>query len=319
MSDTPPDNVELLADPMIDPTTQSVDALVSSLVVEDGWPDPAILREIVARGQASVAPLIALIERTTATELAAYQGVELLTIIGDPSALPAIAHVYRYSDDDTAESFGMSLPAFGAAALPHFLPLVGDRSLTWYQRAVAADIALDIAGNDPGLRRQVSEAFSVVLADYVAEVQNFAALDEDSPERANIQEIVGTLIVDLAAAGAEDSRPLMRAAFDAHMVDESMTDDEILNEPFSTDRVPFVRNDWLAWYEKEYEHRNDPPPVFPKFAPEVSAKSEVVNAALSRQPYIAPLKPGRNEPCWCGSGKKYKKCHLGRPDDRFAP
>jgi methionyl aminopeptidase len=22
--------------------------------------------------------------------------------------------------------------------------------------------------------------------------------------------------------------------------------------------------------------------------------------------------PGRNEPCWCGSGKKYKKCHLGR-------
>ncbi|ATB29425.1 SEC-C domain-containing protein [Melittangium boletus] len=22
-------------------------------------------------------------------------------------------------------------------------------------------------------------------------------------------------------------------------------------------------------------------------------------------------KPGRNEPCWCGSGVKYKKCHLG--------
>jgi uncharacterized protein YecA (UPF0149 family) len=21
-------------------------------------------------------------------------------------------------------------------------------------------------------------------------------------------------------------------------------------------------------------------------------------------------KIGRNEPCWCGSGKKYKKCHL---------
>jgi preprotein translocase subunit SecA len=19
---------------------------------------------------------------------------------------------------------------------------------------------------------------------------------------------------------------------------------------------------------------------------------------------------GRNDPCWCGSGKKYKKCHL---------
>jgi preprotein translocase subunit SecA len=22
-----------------------------------------------------------------------------------------------------------------------------------------------------------------------------------------------------------------------------------------------------------------------------------------------PAKPGRNDPCWCGSGKKYKRCH----------
>src|SRR5947208_13795658 len=28
------------------------------------------------------------------------------------------------------------------------------------------------------------------------------------------------------------------------------------------------------------------------------------------QPASAPKKlPGRNEPCWCGSGKKVKKCH----------
>jgi hypothetical protein len=30
---------------------------------------------------------------------------------------------------------------------------------------------------------------------------------------------------------------------------------------------------------------------------------------LSDQPKEIP-KPGRNEPCWCGSGRKYKKCHL---------
>ena len=24
--------------------------------------------------------------------------------------------------------------------------------------------------------------------------------------------------------------------------------------------------------------------------------------------------PGRNEPCWCGSGIKYKKCHLNKKD-----
>ncbi|HXS98103.1 MAG TPA: SEC-C metal-binding domain-containing protein [Candidatus Limnocylindrales bacterium] len=28
------------------------------------------------------------------------------------------------------------------------------------------------------------------------------------------------------------------------------------------------------------------------------------------EPVIAEALPGRNDPCWCGSGKKYKKCHL---------
>ena len=28
--------------------------------------------------------------------------------------------------------------------------------------------------------------------------------------------------------------------------------------------------------------------------------------------------PGRNEPCWCGSGKKYKQCHLRKDtEDRI--
>ena len=28
------------------------------------------------------------------------------------------------------------------------------------------------------------------------------------------------------------------------------------------------------------------------------------------QGYMAESTRGRNAPCWCGSGKKYKKCHL---------
>ena len=34
------------------------------------------------------------------------------------------------------------------------------------------------------------------------------------------------------------------------------------------------------------------------------------------EPFAEPRGPklGRNEPCWCGSGRKYKVCHLGRPE-----
>lgn len=28
------------------------------------------------------------------------------------------------------------------------------------------------------------------------------------------------------------------------------------------------------------------------------------------------MKPGRNDPCWCGSGIKYKKCHLNREEQK---
>jgi hypothetical protein len=30
------------------------------------------------------------------------------------------------------------------------------------------------------------------------------------------------------------------------------------------------------------------------------------------------VKPNRNESCWCGSGKKYKKCHLPEDESKAA-
>jgi len=41
---------------------------------------------------------------------------------------------------------------------------------------------------------------------------------------------------------------------------------------------------------------------------EVQAKIEI-EAKETRKPYVAPTLPGRNDPCHCGSGKKFKKCH----------
>lgn len=49
-----------------------------------------------------------------------------------------------------------------------------------------------------------------------------------------------------------------------------------------------------------------------------AAVRDAVNAALSnrisrqneKEPAKSKLRVGRNDPCWCGSGKKYKKCHM---------
>lgn len=37
---------------------------------------------------------------------------------------------------------------------------------------------------------------------------------------------------------------------------------------------------------------------------------ELMRLSQTGVPVRSVPKPGRNEPCWCGSGKKYKNCHL---------
>ena len=35
-----------------------------------------------------------------------------------------------------------------------------------------------------------------------------------------------------------------------------------------------------------------------------------LNSLKSSGESVPVQKPGRNDICWCGSGKKYKKCHM---------
>ena len=55
-------------------------------------------------------------------------------------------------------------------------------------------------------------------------------------------------------------------------------------------------------YGGEFGGFDEPAP-----APEAAAAAE---AEEQHRPYVRPdRKVGRNEPCPCGSGKKYKQCH----------
>jgi hypothetical protein len=45
---------------------------------------------------------------------------------------------------------------------------------------------------------------------------------------------------------------------------------------------------------------------------------DIEDAPVDGTPVHAAEKVGRNEPCWCGSGRKYKKCHLAADEERNA-
>jgi preprotein translocase subunit SecA len=43
--------------------------------------------------------------------------------------------------------------------------------------------------------------------------------------------------------------------------------------------------------------------------PNGGGDGEAAGEEAKPRPVVVEKKPGRNEPCWCGNGKKYKKCH----------
>lgn len=54
-----------------------------------------------------------------------------------------------------------------------------------------------------------------------------------------------------------------------------------------------------------------PPEIDPETPPGRRNRADDLAAMERNQATPARgLKIGRNEPCWCGSGKKYKRCHL---------
>ncbi|MFE2997296.1 SEC-C metal-binding domain-containing protein [Nocardia sp. NPDC059246] len=74
-------------------------------------------------------------------------------------------------------------------------------------------------------------------------------------------------------------------------------------EPGRSPRVITTTVDGLA----EYAARTNANPELP------TTRAAFAKQLVDTTHHAAPWPPGRNDPCWCGSDRKYKKC-CGRPD-----
>lgn len=61
----------------------------------------------------------------------------------------------------------------------------------------------------------------------------------------------------------------------------------------------------MSWWASFNQPQKTSPAAVPVVTPD-----QPLSFGTKSQPYQKSKKPGRNEPCWCGSGKKYKHCHL---------
>ena len=302
-------------------------ALVEQLKQAGGWPEPGLLEAVLAEGEATVAPLLDIVQAEIAGEAgdAIYHAAPLLGTIGAPEALTPLITLLqragREDDFDVVETLLDALPLFGPPGVGPLLDLVRDPDQAYYARSVAMDIAEAATGNDPESRAHVADVLRALLADYVAAAAS--SIPDATPP--DTTDMASALVSSLAALADAPARPLIDAAFAAGLVDPMMIRPEHVETFYAEGGTPGHRapdlshpRAWLEQYERDYAAHQE--------AQEAAEQRRVAGEAgtlfhelpfVRPQPVSVPPRPGRNDPCWCGSGKKYKKCHL--PTDPRVP
>ncbi len=294
---------------MADSTTAR--ALVEEMVAAGEWPTPQLLEDILGQGESAVEPLREVIRRDAhgwPDEAPLCFAIDLLGSLGAVEAIPDLVDLFRRYDNETLQSASATLGLFGATAVDAMLPLVRDTSLDWYQRSEASTAAILAASDDPELRERVAAALRDILATDVARASE---LVEDE------QEWAASLVTDLTHLADPKARDLIRAAFDAGAVAPGMIDRDDVDYYYNRGEEEVPRPKPRAWleeyrelYAEEMEGRaaqHEHPPSQPLAIPDPDEFYDE-----PRQEPIQHVGPkiGRNDPCWCGSGKKYKNCHM---------
>jgi hypothetical protein len=221
----------------------------------------------------------------------------------EEAAIPIFADMYM--DDevvDMCEWFEKEPANFGPAAIPHFSRVAQmDTGGEWhYGRALSLGILTAIGLRHLESREEVLGQLRTFLPP-LSEIPRLADEDYD--------ETWGVVASNLGTMRDEESRERVLALFEADMIDLSYIDREDYlrqmnaREPAEPDPPYDLLEYYSNWYDSHQRREK---------------RLEAERRRQAKQPVVRPAQPrsgpkiGRNEPCPCGSGKKYKKCH-GRP------
>ncbi|APR74742.1 SEC-C motif domain protein [Minicystis rosea] len=268
------------------PTSALVDRLKSS-----GFDVPVELAdEIVRRGRDAIEPLSALVrddalwDATTDREgVVPIHAVHLLGAIGDAACTPVLVDAVKTRDwgDFLTESARAILGALDPAAIPQLREAALDATLDLYVRCAFAGGLFGIGARHPPHRAEVADFFTRILGD---------------PD----DELVSLLVDEACMVDDPAVQAAVDAAFDEGRVDPMFFQKSDIEElraeprwslpPDIYDPMTYFRSGLLGQMKRnvEEEERRRATPTRP----------------------LGPQKIGRNEPCPCGSGKKYKKCCL---------
>jgi hypothetical protein len=262
-------------------------ALVRRVLAHEAELAESLRSDILARGPEAVEPLLELLRDESLASTAAPGGgyaplhaAELLAQLKAPEAIEPMVRLLMHTEP------GAILHDALLFALGRFGPQVAPAALEALARA-----------------RNEDERFGLLSALAVCGARDeriYAAFLEQLQE----DPIQGS--INLACYGDPRAVEPLKRAFDACEVDEDSEDlfanQTLIELRHSIEHLGGTLD--AAQLEKVARARRS--------NGRLSAMLERVLDLLPRAPERQGPRPGRNEPCWCGSGVKYKKCHLGR-------
>ncbi len=149
----------------------------------------------------------------------------------------------------------------------------------------------------------------------------------DAENEVHPTEALAFLTCDLCDLADPLARDMIQSAFDEDLIDESILDRKTAKEIYENGGEIYEPDPpWFEQYSESYDEEQryresmarTPQERFPSRTsyPDFSPGRKEAPPAPTQpiEPFRYPARPkiGRNDPCWCGSGKKYKKCHLGQ-------
>jgi hypothetical protein len=313
-----------------DTHSPDVRALVEKMIEAGQIPEPELLEQIAAAGEAAVEPLLAILRSKThgwPEEAPLHHALGLLQVIRHPAAIPELVEIVKHYPGESGEEATDTLACYGEGIFDTVLSLATDPALRDYPRSYAITAARRVAGANPTLRARLCDVIRPILHDAIErELQaqsNTSRAYEPSDDQfdMDIYDQISFLVNVLAGIADPLARDLIQTVLDKDLFDPYSVDAELFEKAYESGGDPvWTPPDWLADYRESYREyaairkRNDeraaelrrssryiqmPPPAPPKPVVPVTIRNK-------EQP------PGRNDSCWCGSGKKYKKCHLGK-------
>ena len=282
-----------------------------------------LAQAILAKEQEAVIPLCDVLEDVDYWEAEdnrvwmPLHAVKLLGMLADPRALPQLVNAlilaYEVDDDWIMEDLPTVFGRIGPPAislLEEFIHAHERDNEFWRSRSIAVDGLVAIALHYPHEQERISTFLHGLF------------LEEDDPE------FLGFAAGSILDLGDPSSIPVLEKAFDRGFIDEFIInrDDLLIDEKrslaiYNTDLLNFYNPEQVAERRARWdkEKENDEENENERYASqklEQREKSiaielkrlEIANTLNERNLLPLTRKVGRNEPCPCGSGKKFKKC-----------